>query len=85
MKRIRLALSLFAVLTLAACASLQVGSDYNLQAPGYGYGSYGYGSYYGHGHLGYGRFGHGSFGHGHFGRSHFGHGYGRYYGSRRGR
>ncbi len=81
MKRIRLALSLFAVLTLAACASLQVRTDYNPQAPGYGYGSYGYGSYYGHGHLGHGRFGQGSFGHGR--RHHFGLGYGPYYGSRR--
>ncbi len=32
MKRIRLALSSFAVLTLAACASLQVRTDYNPQA-----------------------------------------------------
>ncbi len=81
MKRSRLALSSFAVLTLAACASLQVRTDYNPQAPGYGYGSYGYGSYYGHGHLGHGRFGHGSFGHGR--RHHFGLSYGPYYGSRR--
>ena len=52
MKRIRLALISFAVLTLAACAPLQVRTGYNQQAPAYGYGSYGYGSYYGHGHLG---------------------------------
>ncbi len=80
MKRIRLALGSFAVLTLAACAPLQVRAGYSPQAPAYGYGSYGYGSYYGHGHLGHGRFGHRSFGHGHFG-----HGYGPYYGSSRGR
>ncbi len=83
MKRIRLALSSFAVLTLAACAPLQVRTGYNQQAPAYGYGPYGYASYYGHGHLGHGRFGHRSFGHGHFGHGYLGHGYGPYYGSSR--